>query len=147
MRNPFKYLQDQREAKRAERLRDQEAERQARARAEQLRLARMQAAKQYNEMVMRLLGQLREAAYPTLDIHQDKTYPTWSIGKSVYQELWERTWYEWESAVTVELVFNESNQPDRFRCWCVESQPVECSLSEAELINALVQLHPPESAE
>lgn len=90
-RNPFKHLQDQREAKEAERRRQQEAERRARKRKKELNKARFEAAARCDGMVMKVLEHLREAAYPTLRLGGPVGYQDYQVHQSTNVPIYQCT--------------------------------------------------------
>ena len=142
MTNPFLYIHDAREEKKR---RDQEAERQKRVREEQRKQAMGRMVDQYGPMVTRVLTLLRDIAYPRYDVRELPSSAEWDLSAiSIGSDA---------TPVTVSCVLDDQNRPSRFRCrrqdsWghvgeCLrpEEGPVECGLTEQELITALQEVH------
>lgn len=157
MKNPFQELQNRRKAEESDRRRQQEATRLAVEREEQLHQERIRVADQYNEMVTKVLRLLREAVYPNDQMEHYEGEPIWKLGHSYTPiDVDCRYGRNWARSISVSLVFNEHAQPTHFECdrpgffykktlfgeRRTSFGPIQCGLTEAELVDALKKLHP-----
>jgi hypothetical protein len=92
---------------------------------------RLSFGNQYNEMVLRVLEQLRDALYPRYEIKADVSSPFWGIG---YSELFSDYDF-WIGEIDIRI------EPPNFICDKHGELSEVCPLSESDLINALLSLH------
>ena len=148
MRNVFKYLREEREAR--------EAGLGARTgRERQLLLARLKALEPYDALLMTVLEELRQAAHP--DMRLEKHHPSvadatrgyvpgqptrygWSIEWSSYDGS--RDTWDYYPQVEVTPVFDRLGQLGGFSVNRRGGVSIECSVSEEELVRTLKALYP-----
>lgn len=144
----FSYLKEEREAhEEAEAAKALQAKLREEAimRAEELRRqAIKKGIAKYEKTVMGLLTELRDAAYPDQEIKRQEN--GWRIYKiSSYRESYPRGGYSYRSheqtTISVELEFDDDNQPSGFLCKRGE-KAMRVGLTYDELEKALVKLHP-----
>jgi hypothetical protein len=140
MSNPFDDLQKKREAYEAEEKR-KENER-VRLKQKQIDDSRKRAAeaKKFDNMVIKVLEQLRKAFYPSYETKG------WGIGQEesyvVTQGQMDGTYYHWVNVIEVVLEFDQYNLPVCFKCRRGNyKEEFSSDLSEEALILTLKQLH------
>jgi len=154
MSNPFDDLSKDRIEAEEETRRRHEAESQRKERKRQINRRKYDLSVGYFEMVVGVLEQLRVAAYPNMmmrgsliagffpeydgEWQNDSWKAVWNIS---YRSEWHPGGSHWVSQIEVTLLYNEQGVPTAFECCLRENTPIKCGLSEAELINALKQLH------
>jgi hypothetical protein len=134
MTNPFdKIIQDRLAKEAANKL---NAEKRERENAEYER-CRLELGNQYNDMVIRILEQLKSVVYPDCKITVNLSEPSWSIDRKIYVDSGSHEYegYErWESEISVAISINT------FICKKGKSEK-QSPLSEPELIEILLLLH------
>jgi hypothetical protein len=132
MTNPFEEIRLERLARKATRERAKWlAREEGKPKETEDQKQRLSFGNQYNEMVIRVLEQLRDALYPRYEIKADVSSPFWGIG---YTELFSEYDF-WIGEIDIRI------EPPNFICDKHGELREVCPLSESDLISALLSLH------